>query len=114
MGRALMARPKLLILDEACAGLDPSAREHFLQFLQRLGRQKSAPTIVFVTHHVEEVMPFLSHVLILRQGRILAAGARTETLTSSILSRAFAARVDLERRGERHFLRVGRRAGRVV
>jgi iron complex transport system ATP-binding protein len=114
IGRALMARPKLLILDEACAGLDPSAREHFLQFLQRLGRQKSAPTIVFVTHHVEEVMPFLSHVLILRNGRILAAGARTETLTSSILSRAFAARVDLERRGERHFLRVGRRAGRVV
>src|SRR6202012_5857984 len=57
IGRALMARPRVLILDEPCAGLDPAAREHFLQFIQRLGTHKNAPTLVLVTHHVEEIMP---------------------------------------------------------
>ncbi|HEV2320329.1 MAG TPA: ATP-binding cassette domain-containing protein, partial [Verrucomicrobiae bacterium] len=52
IGRALMARPRLLILDEPCAGLDPAAREHFLQFLQRLGTKRNAPALVLVTHHV--------------------------------------------------------------
>jgi len=53
IGRALMASPRLLILDEPCAGLDPVAREHFLQFLSRLARARGAPTMVLVTHHVE-------------------------------------------------------------
>jgi len=65
IGRALMAQPQLLILDEPCAGLDPAAREHFLQFLQRLGRGNNSPTLVLVTHHVEEIMPVFSHVLTL-------------------------------------------------
>ncbi|MBU6401462.1 MAG: ATP-binding cassette domain-containing protein, partial [Verrucomicrobia bacterium] len=90
IGRALMARPRLLILDEPCAGLDPAAREHFLQFLQRLGRQPAAPTLVLVTHHVEEIMPVFSHVLILKAGRVIAAGARRHTLRSNLLSQAFA------------------------
>ena len=68
IGRALMARPRILILDEPCAGLDPAAREHFLQFIQRLGAQKNSPTLVLVTHHVEEMMPVFSHVLILKNG----------------------------------------------
>src|SRR6201996_2041179 len=69
IGRALMARPRLLILDEPAAGLDPAAREHFLQFLQRIGQRPDAPTLVFVTHHVEEIMPVFSHVLILKNGQ---------------------------------------------
>ena len=58
IGRALMARPQLLILDEPCAGLDPVAREHFLQFIERLARRRGSPTLVLVTHHVEEIMPW--------------------------------------------------------
>ncbi len=76
VARALMAKPHVLILDEPCAGLDPAAREHFLQFLQRLGSQSrgcGAPTLVLVTHHVEEIMPVFSRVLILKNGRVLAA-----------------------------------------
>jgi iron complex transport system ATP-binding protein len=89
IGRALMAEPPLLILDEPCAGLDPVAREHFLQFLQRLGRGKSAPSLVLVTHHVEEIMPVFTHVLVLRAGSALGQGSKAEALTSQALTRAF-------------------------
>ena len=68
IGRALMARPQLMILDEPCAGLDPAAREHFLQFLDRFGRRRGAPALILVTHHVEEIMPVFSHVLMLKAG----------------------------------------------
>jgi iron complex transport system ATP-binding protein len=97
IGRALMPKPQLLILDEPCAGLDPAAREHFLQFLQRLGRSKSAPTMVLVTHHVEEIMPVFSQVLLLKDGTTLAAGPKSKVLTTRALSETFAARVQLRR-----------------
>ncbi|MFO1513360.1 MAG: ABC transporter ATP-binding protein [Verrucomicrobiota bacterium] len=97
IGRALMAQPRLLILDEPCAGLDPAAREHFLQFLQRLGRSQSSPTLVLVTHHVEEIMPVFSHVLILKNGRALAAGRKSNTLQPAILSETLNARVKLKK-----------------
>ncbi|HVY71302.1 MAG TPA: ABC transporter ATP-binding protein [Verrucomicrobiae bacterium] len=106
IGRALMARPKLLILDEPCAGLDPAAREHFLQFLQRLGKQPGAPTLVLVTHHVEEVMPVFTHALLLLEGGVLAAGAKIATLTSPLLTRAFGAPVKLARSKGRYQLAV--------
>jgi iron complex transport system ATP-binding protein len=104
IGRALMARPALLILDEPCAGLDPAAREHFVQFLERLGRGRKPPTLILVTHHVEEITSVFSHVLILKQGRVLAGGERKRTLTSKSLSRAFNTRVHLARRKERYTL----------
>jgi iron complex transport system ATP-binding protein len=106
IGRALMARPKLLILDEPCAGLDPVARERFLQFLQRLGRLRNAPTLVLVTHHVEEIMPVFSHVLILRAGRALAAGTKRAVFNSRLLSQAFDAPVRLASRNGRFTLQV--------
>ena len=106
IGRALMARPQLLILDEPCAGLDPVAREHFLQFIERLARNRGAPTLVLVTHHVEEIMPAFSHVLILKDGAVLAAGPKGKALTSGILSRAFNAPVRLRRKNARYSLSV--------
>jgi iron complex transport system ATP-binding protein len=106
IGRALMASPPLLILDEPCAGLDPAAREHFLQFLQRLGGGKNPPTLVLVTHHVEEIMPVFSHVLILRGGRVLACGPIESVLTSAALSRAFLAPIRLQHRRGRYTLRL--------
>jgi iron complex transport system ATP-binding protein len=106
IGRALMARPRVLILDEPCAGLDPVAREHFLQFLGRLARRRNAPVLVLVTHHVEEIIPVFTHVLILKQGRVLAAGPRQRVLTSRTLSDAFGAPVRLRRAGGRYALAV--------
>jgi iron complex transport system ATP-binding protein len=90
-----MSRPRLLILDEPCAGLDPVARETFLGFIDRLARQRNAPSLVLVTHHVEEIMPAFTHVLLLRNGRAIGAGPRAALLTSANLSKTFGARVRL-------------------
>ncbi|NOS72661.1 MAG: ABC transporter ATP-binding protein [Verrucomicrobia bacterium] len=114
IARALMADPRLLILDEPCAGLDPAAREHFLQFIQRLGLSAKSPTLVLVTHHVEEIMPVFSHVLVLKQGRVLASGRKTRTLTATLLSDAFRARVKLTARGRRYGMTVAANRSVVV
>jgi iron complex transport system ATP-binding protein len=114
IGRALMARPRLLILDEPCAGLDPAAREHFLQFLQRIGRRAGAPTLVLVTHHVEEIMPVFSHVLILKGGRALAAGRMEGTLNSKSLSRAFGERTELKKKNGRYVLAIQTKSRGVI
>jgi iron complex transport system ATP-binding protein len=106
IGRALMASPKLLILDEPCAGLDPAAREYFLQFLQQLGKNKNSPTFVLVTHHVEEIMPVFSHLLILKNGKVLAVGKKSAVLNSKNLSTAFGARMRLQQKGNRYSLTV--------
>ncbi len=106
IGRALMAEPRMLILDEPCAGLDPAAREHFLAFVERLGRRRGAPTLVLVTHHVEEIMPVFSHVLVLKSGSVAVAGQKQKCLTGGILSEAFNAPAKLKKVGERFQLRV--------
>lgn len=98
IARALMARPRLLILDEPCAGLDPVAREHFLTFVEKLARRRSSPALVLVTHHVEEITPAFTHALLLRGGRVLAAGPKAKVLNSALLSAAFGARLRLTRR----------------
>lgn len=110
IGRALMAKPRLLILDEPCAGLDPAAREHFLRFLQRLGTERNSPALILVTHHVEEIMPVFSHVLMLKHGQVLASGEMRATLTSARLTDAFDAEFDLRRQQGRYQLTVAFRA----
>lgn len=97
IARALMARPRLLLLDESCAGLDPVARDHFLSFLDRLATRPRAVPLVMITHHVEEIRPAFTHVLVLVGGRALAAGPIGEVLTTSTLSHAFGAPVRVHR-----------------
>jgi iron complex transport system ATP-binding protein len=99
IARALMAQPRLLILDEPCAGLDPVAREKFLRFVDILARRRTAPALVLVTHHVEEITPAFTHTLLLRAGRVVAAGPRTAMLTSRNLSATFGTRLRLVGRG---------------
>jgi iron complex transport system ATP-binding protein len=106
IGRALMARPRVLILDEPCAGLDPAARERFLDFIQRLGENRHSPALILVTHHVEEIMPVFSHVLLLQAGGVLAAGEKPKVLNSRHLTAAFGAPMQLRRTGGRYALKV--------
>ncbi len=107
IARALLCQPRLLILDEPCAGLDPVMREHFLGFVERLARSRRAPAIVLVTHHVEEITPAFTHVLLLDAGRAVAAGPLAATLTSANLTRTFSAELRLRRRAGRYSLTVG-------
>jgi len=104
IARALMAEPRLLILDEPCAGLDPVAREQFLRFVDRLAAQVTAPALVFVTHHVEEIVPAFTHALLLKAGKAVAAGPGARVLTSANLSDTFAAPLRLRRRDGRFAL----------
>jgi hypothetical protein len=99
IARALMARPQLLILDEPCAGLDPVAREMF-PALPGTARPSSrrTPALVLVTHHVEEITPAFTHALLLRAGRVLAAGPVRRVLTSANLTATFGAPLRLRRR----------------
>jgi iron complex transport system ATP-binding protein len=106
--RALMAQFRVLILDEPCAGLDPVAREHFLTWLQKLGSRRSAPSLIMVTHHVEEILPCMQHALVLRQGSVQAAGPLAEVLTTPILSQAYGSPVKVwQDTDQRYRLSVG-------
>ena len=106
IARALMAKPKLLILDEPCSGLDPVAREQFLHFIETLARQPNAPTLVLVTHHVEEITPAFTHALLLKTGRVAASGPLATTLNSANLSTIFGTAVRLSHRDHRLHLRL--------
>ena len=118
IGRALMAHPRLLILDEPCAGLDPVAREHFLRFIDRLSGSKTraghAPALVLVTHHVEEIVKGISHVMVLKAGRVLASGKRRAILKNEVLSEAFGEPIRLTSRNGRAALQVGNSAKQSV
>lgn len=89
IARALVARPALLLLDEPCAGLDPVARSHFLQFLNRLAASPDTPSITLITHHVEEILPFYTHALLLSKGRVVAHGPVKKILSSATLGKTF-------------------------
>jgi iron complex transport system ATP-binding protein len=102
-----MANPKLLILDEPCGGLDPVAREHFLQFVERLARKKGGPALLLVTHHVEEITPAFTHALLLKDGAVQTQGPVKTALTSRTLSAAFGAPMKLSHRQGRYTAQVG-------
>ncbi len=106
IARALVNRPRLLILDEPCAGLDPMARESFLRDLGRLAARPEAPGMILVTHHIEEIGPWVSDVLVLRNGRVLAAGPKAEVLTPVTLGEAFGCPCTVENDHDRYHLRL--------
>lgn len=108
IARALMANPAVLILDEPCAGLDPVAREGFLAFLERLLSSPDAPTVLFVTHHVEEIVPSLTHTLLLAGGTVSASGPKAAVINTRNLSQTFGASVKLRRTGDRYLLNITR------
>ena len=76
LARAWMAKPKLLILDEPCSGLDIRAREDLLATIDRIGATPDGPTMIYVTHHIEEIMPSFTHALFIKDGRIVAKGEK--------------------------------------
>ncbi len=89
IARALMTDPELLLLDEPAAGLDLGGREDLVATLSRLAYDPDAPATVLVSHHVEEIPPGFTHCLLLRSGRVVAAGLLDHVLTAANLSATF-------------------------
>ncbi|MBK8447927.1 MAG: ABC transporter ATP-binding protein [Micropruina sp.] len=89
IARALMTDPELLLLDEPAAGLDLAGRESLVATLSELCRDPNAPATVLVTHHVEEIPAGITHALLLKQGKVLAAGPIEHVLTADKLSETF-------------------------
>jgi iron complex transport system ATP-binding protein len=106
LARALMTDPELLLLDEPAAGLDLGAREALLRTLSRLAGDPTAPTLVLVSHHVEEVPSGFTHVLLLREGSVVAAGPISEVMTSAHLSACFGLPLRVHRHGDRYTARA--------
>ncbi len=103
IARARMTRPYLIILDEPCAGMDPGAREKFLGSLQRLGGTKKIPALIYVTHHIEEIMPLFRRTLVMRDGRVLYAGATATVLKSDVLKELYGVSLSVMRRKGRYW-----------
>ena len=101
IARALMADPELLLLDEPAAGLDLGGREDLVSTLSVLAADPSSPATVLVSHHVEEIPPGFTHLLLLADGRVHAAGPIGEVLTAENLSGAFGTPLQVERAGDR-------------
>jgi iron complex transport system ATP-binding protein len=101
IARALIADPRLLLLDEPAVGLDLAAREALIAALDRLSEERPDLTSVLVTHHLEEVPASSTHAILLRDGQTLAAGAIQTTLTSANLSACFGLAVDCHHDGQR-------------
>lgn len=86
IARSLMEEPEILILDEATSGLDLFAREKLLAQIEQITSLPNAPTIIYVTHHAEEITRSFTHVLLLKKGQIIAQGPKEQVLTEVILS----------------------------
>jgi iron complex transport system ATP-binding protein len=89
IARALMADPELLILDEPTTGLDFLAREQLLEALVSINNRINAPTFLYVTHHVDEILPIFTHTLLLKSGEVFDSGPTYEMISDEKLSMLF-------------------------
>jgi iron complex transport system ATP-binding protein len=111
IARALMTDPELMLLDEPAAGLDLRGREDLVGRLQVLAQDLDAPAMVLVTHHVEEIPPGFTDILMLRKGRTIAAGPLEVTLTAANLSATFDLPLVVDRHGDRWAARAASPVG---
>ncbi len=102
LARALINEPRLLILDEPCNGLDIPTRELFLDTLEKLSGTRTR--ILYVTHHVDEIMPCVTHLLYLKQGALFAQGAKAALLTEKTLSEALDCPIRLQKNAGRYWV----------
>ena len=106
LARALFGRHRLLLLDEPAVGVDLPGREALVAALDAIGRDPARPSIVQVAHTLEELPPAVSHALLLRAGRVVAAGPVGEVLAGGPLSACYGLEVHLERHGGRYSARA--------
>jgi len=105
IARALMARPRLMALDEPCAGLDLPGRERFLSAVVKIA-ESGSPTMIYVTHRIEEIPAGFTHALLLREGRVTAKGRIDEVLNSGNLSACFRVAIKVRKWRNRYYALV--------
>ena len=106
IARSIMTDPELLLLDEPVAGLDRGSREEVLSMLGAFASNPSAPAIIMVTHHVEEIPIGFTHALLLSAGRIVDQGPIADMVTSAQLTRTFGVTVDVASENGRFWARA--------
>ncbi|UJF35962.1 ABC transporter ATP-binding protein [Paenibacillus hexagrammi] len=104
LARSLMMNPSILIMDEPAAGLDLFERERLLQDINDLSKQDIM--VVYVTHHIEEIIPLFTHVALIEAGKLIASGTKKDVLTPENLYRAFGVKVELEWFRDRPWIKV--------
>lgn len=107
LARAFMNEPELLVLDEPCSGLDITARENFLNNLQKMAESsENKIPFIYVSHQIEEIIPAVTHVAILKDGKMIAKGLKKDIITDEYLSRLFELNVRIEWEKERPYLLI--------
>ena len=107
LARALVTSPRALILDEPTTGLDIVARHDFMGRVQQIARDGT--TLILVTHHIEEIIPEIERVILLRDGRLAADGPKRSVLTAERLSTLFDGPIVLEESEGYFYARQGSR-----
>ncbi len=104
--RAMLKKPRLLILDEVCAGLDPVGRKSYLDSVRQLIKKERDISVQFVTNHLEEIFPEITHVLGLKKGRVVFSGKKEKQLTQKNMVSLFGKNVKLRRNEQTFYLDV--------
>ncbi len=97
LARAALAEPELLFLDEPMSNLDMGGREHFLALLEKMAKGPNPPTIILSAHNTLEIGPFMTHALMMKRGREVAAGPLPEVMRPSVLNLTFDLPLKVER-----------------
>ncbi len=114
IARALMANPKLLILDEPCNGLDIYSKEELLDTVEKMCQTPDGPTVIYVTHHVEEIVPSISHALLLKEGNVVGIGKKEDILREELLEKTFSVPLVLQWEDGRPWIRITSKKANVV
>ncbi|ABJ72838.1 ABC-type molybdenum transport system, ATPase component/photorepair protein PhrA [Lactococcus cremoris subsp. cremoris SK11] len=104
IARSLILKPELLILDEATNGLDLFAKENLLKQLEQINKLENGPTIIYITHHPDEISDTFTHLLLLRAGEVVQAGKKDDLLNEKILTDFYQENIEIQRIKHKYFI----------
>lgn len=104
IARSLILKPELLILDEATNGLDLFAKEKLLKQLQQINQLKNAPTLIYISHHPDEITDIFTHLLLLREGKVIQSGKKENLLNEKILTDFYQKKVEVHHFEQKYFV----------